>query len=491
MPNYRLSKSKITEGLQCVKRIWLSTHRPDLAVVEKAVTQRLQAGLALHEVYRSCYPKGHYVDDTYGLGEALRITKRLLADGAQHIFEATFAHQEVLVRADLITKENGSYNLYEVKSSTSVKDYQMQDAAIQAWVISNSIPLGKVFISHIDNAFVYFGKGNYHGLFFHEEITDNVKTLQSEIPDWIVKFKGVLSSGEPTIVPDAHCFEPFECPYLAYCSPTQAGPDYPVEILPGASRIERELVAEGYVDLRCVPRDRLSDARHLRMWDAVHSGTPQMDAALRLEIEQIAFPRFFLDFETITFAAPIWAGTRPYQQLPFQYSCHIEQAEGEIKHLEFLDLSGHPPMRSLAEKMIADLGVSGPIVTYGHFERMIIGILIELFPDLHRPLADLQDRIVDLLPLLRQYYYHPDMAGSWSIKAVLPTIAPDLTYDTLEEVHDGMEAQAAFLEAIHEQTPDSRRQALREHLLKYCGQDSWAMVRIVRHFSGHPMQRRQ
>ncbi|MEI6208048.1 MAG: DUF2779 domain-containing protein [Desulfuromonadales bacterium] len=180
---------------------------------------------------------------------------------------------------------------------------------------------------------------------------------------------------------------------------------------------------------------------------------------------------------------PIWAGTRPYQQLPFQYSCHVEQPDDTVTHLEFLDISGGPPMRSLADQMIADLGTVGPIITYGHFERMVIGILIELYPDLQASLATLQERIIDLLPLLRQNYYHPDMHGSWSIKAVLPTIAPDLSYDNLEEVSNGMEAQTAFLEAIHETTAPERREALRQNMLKYCGQDSLAMVRIVQHLS--------
>ena len=192
--------------------------------------------------------------------------------------------------------------------------------------------------------------------------------------------------------------------------------------------------------------------------------------------------RHYLDFETIQFAIPIWQGTRPYQQLPFQYSCHIEHSGGILTHREFLDTSGKPPMRSLSEGLITDLGAHGPIITYGHFERMIINILIELYPDLTGPLTALQERILDLLPLLRQNYYHPDMDGSWSIKAVLPTIAPDLAYDTLEEVHDGNEAQIAFLEAIHPETTPERREALRRNMLKYCGQDTLAMVRIMRHF---------
>lgn len=483
MKLHNLSKSKIIEGLQCKKRLWLTIHRPELAETSDGVSDRLQAGLKVHDVFRTVYPDGISVSYDNGLVHALQETKRLVNAGVARIFEATFSNQGVLVRADLIEKADGFYKLYEVKSSTSVKDYHINDASIQAWVISKSIPLSSVFVTHIDNSFVYQGGNDYRGLFFSQEVTEQVNTIQTEIPGWLNDFRHSLSGGEPEINPGEQCYSPFECPYRSYCIPKQAAPEYPVEILPGVSRIEKQLIEEGFVDLRDVPRDRLTNERHVRIWDSVKTGAPQIDPALKQELQQLVFPRYYLDFETIMFAIPIWVGTRPYQQLPFQYSCHVEkQADGGVTHFEFLDISGNPPMRSLAEQMIADLGTDGPIITYGHFERMIIDILIELYPDLQTPLAAMQDRIFDLLPLLRSYYYHPDMNGSWSIKKVLPTIAPDLIYDNLEEVTNGMEAQTAFLEAIHESTHPERRDVLRRHMLKYCGQDSLAMVKIIHYF---------
>jgi hypothetical protein len=462
--------------------MWRSVHRPDSAVMDPAIDHRLQAGLAVHEVFRALYPDGRFVDDKDGLGEALRITERFLADGADRVFEATFTHEGVLVRADLIEKDRDAYALYEVKSSTMVKDYHLPDAAIQAWVIGGHIPVSRVFLTHIDNWFVYAGGGDYRGLFFNEDVTAQIRELQSDISARIDEFRTILAEDEPDIPPGAHCFSPFECPYHAYCTPDSSGPEHPVALLPGVSRIERLLIEEGFEDLKTVPRNRLTDPKHVRIWDAVHSGAAQIDSAIGDIVHGIQFPRYYFDFETIMFGVPIWPGTRPYQQLPFQYSCHVEQDGGETTHLEFLDVSGGPPMRPLAEQMITDLGTAGPIITYGHFERMVIGVLIELFPDLEIPLSRLQERIIDLLPILRQHYYHPDMSGSWSIKAVLPAIAPDLMYDALDEVHNGMEAQTAFLEAIHENCLPQRREALKRQLLTYCGLDSLAMVRIVRHF---------
>jgi hypothetical protein len=477
-----LSKSKIIEGLQCKKKLWLTIHNPELADVSAGADARLQAGLAVHDVFRTLYPDGNYVDGEQGLGDALKETERLIKSGASRIFEATFSHQGVLVRADLLEKENDAYKLYEVKSSTSVKDYHLPDISVQAWVIGHNIPISTIYLTHIDNSFVYSGDNDYQGLFLPEDVTEQARALQVDIPTWLNDFRAMLAGTVPSILPGDQCYSPFECPYCSYCTPAQSGPAYPTEILPGATKIEQQLIEEGLVDLCNVPRERLTNERHLRIWDAVATGTAQVDPALQSELQQINFPRYYLDFETIMFAIPIWAGTRPYQQLPFQYSCHVEQADGNVTHLEFLDTSGRPSMRSLAEQMIANLGTVGPIITYGHFEKMVIGILIVLYPDLLAPLAALQVRIIDLLPLLRNCYYHPDMHGSWSIKAVLPTIAPDLSYDNLEEVSNGMEAQTAFLEAIHESTLPERREALRWNMLKYCGQDSLAMVRIVQHF---------
>jgi hypothetical protein len=179
---------------------------------------------------------------------------------------------------------------------------------------------------------------------------------------------------------------------------------------------------------------------------------------------------------------PIFAGTRPFEALPFQWSCHIENSPGEIEHAEFLDLGSAPPMRALAEHLLATLGSAGPIVVYAPYERRVLTELAARFPDLAARLAALAERIVDLHPITRRHYYHPAMHGSWSIKAVLPTVAPDLGYETLGEVRDGLAAQAAYLEAIDAKTSASRRAALRRALLDYCRHDTLALVRLVEFF---------
>lgn len=154
-----------------------------------------------------------------------------------------------------------------------------------------------------------------------------------------------------------------------------------------------------------------------------------------------------------------------------------------MRHEEFLDLSGEAPMRALAEKMIDCLGDDGPVLMYTNYEERVIEGLIDLFPDLKSPLQDIVHRLFDLHPVVKDNYYHPDMLGSWSIKAVLPTIAPHMDYANLEGIKEGTGASDGFIEAIGPVTSPGRKAELEEQLLRYCRFDTEAMVEIVRFFT--------
>ena len=219
-----------------------------------------------------------------------------------------------------------------------------------------------------------------------------------------------------------------------------------------------------------------------RIWQQSRLEAPYVGAELRALVSTLSFPRYYLDFETIGPAVPLFAGTRPFEALPFQWSCHIEKRHGEIEHAEFLELDGGPPMRALAERLLATLGIAGPILVYTPYERRVLHELAARYADLAAGLEALAERIVDLHPITRRHYYHPAMHGSWSIKAVLPTVAPDLGYETLGAVRDGLAAQTAYLEAIDAKTPAARRGALRRALLDYCRHDTLALVRLVEFF---------
>ena len=257
-----------------------------------------------------------------------------------------------------------------------------------------------------------------------------------------------------------------------------------MSILPHGRKLITDLQEAGIEDVRDVPDGMLTHEKHIRVWQATRTSQSFISDELRSELAKLPYPRFYLDFETINFVIPRWAGTRPHQQLPFQWSCHIERQGGGLEHREFLDTSGAAPMRPFAENLIAAVEEDGPIIVYGTFESAVINDLIGLYPDLESPLNNIIDRLVNLLPWLQNYYYHPAMKGSWSIKAVLPTVAPHLDYSQLEGVQNGTLAQLAYMDIINLETDVAVREQKIRNLLKYCELDTQAMVEVVRFFVG-------
>lgn len=484
MRTYRLSKSKIISGMQCPKRLYLEIHQPALRE-DSAQTEALFAmGHRVGEIAQELVPGAVLIAmENWDIKGALKETRRLLAaSDPPPLFEATFSHNNILVRADILFPEEGGYRLVEVKASTSVKDYHLNDCATQAWVIEGAgFPVNRVELAHVDTRFVYTGGGQYEGLIFHADVTAEVQAIKPRVPEWAAQFQEMLAGEIPAIDVGPHCTDPFECPFIEVCWPQE--PDYPVGILPRGRSVAEGLQVQGIIDVRDIPEGCLENPLHERIREATATGQPYIDPAIKEYLDGLPYPRFYLDFETIGTAVPIWPGTRPYQtHLPFQWSLHIEREPGVIEHAEFLDLSGDNPMRPLAEALLDALEDTGPVFVYSHFEKAVLHQIGTFHLDLTDRLEAVIARLEDLLPLMRTHYYHPDMKGSWSIKAVLPTVAPELNYADLEEVQDGGGAQAAYLEACELKAGSERHESLRQNLLRYCEMDTWALVKLVAFF---------
>ncbi|MCX7890919.1 MAG: DUF2779 domain-containing protein [Burkholderiales bacterium] len=484
MAAIRLSKSKLIAFRQCPKRLWLEVHRPELKD-ESGAERRLQAGHSVGDVARRLVPDGLLVAHEGDPGAALAETRKAVASGANRpLFEPAFRHGDLFVRADVLFDPKGAATLVEVKSSGSVKDHHFEDAAIQTHVLRGAgIDVARTHVAHVNTKWIYPGGGAYAGLLTEVDVSRAIAPVVKEVPTWLRDAQGVASGREPEVEMGAHCHDPFECPFADYCTAIAGpGPAFPVEILPGngGKALARRLREAGYEDLAKVPATKVPEGLFRRIHQATRSGRVHLDRGARRAIGEWAFPRYWLDFETVAFAVPIWAGTRPYQQIPFQWSCHVERRSGEVEHFAFLDLSGRAPARQCAEKLVATLGKRGAIVAYhAQFERRVIRELAERFRGFAPALHAIHDRIVDLEPVVKAHYYHRDMMGSFSIKAVLPTIAPALDYANLGEVQDGDGAQGAYLEAIHPDTPRERRAALKRDLEAYCAQDTRAMIVIA------------
>lgn len=478
-----LSKSKITMFEQCPKRLWLATHRPELAELDEGAEARFQTGHEVGALACSLCPGGVMVDADPDLRAALEKTRQLLvAEHAGPIFEATLEHEGVLVRVDILERdEDGEWHMAEVKSSTKAKDNHLGDLATQLWVVRNAgLPIKRASIRHINNQFVLESDGNYDGLLIDADLTAEAEAIAADRAAVVAETRKTLAGPEPDIEMGDQCTRPFACEFAAYCNRSRGpGPKWPVSIFP--NRGGEKWLGEGIDDLLELDPDLLTNDTQRRIHAATTTGEPYHNPEGAGEaIGKWAYPRAWLDFETIAFAIPRWMGTRPYQQIPFQFSAHIEASDGSIEHREFLSFDGNDPRRACAEALLSMLPGSGAVIGYNaSFEQRCILDLADAFPDLASALRELAARVVDLLPVARAHWYHRDQRGSWSIKAVLPTIDVSLDYSNLE-IKDGGNAQAAYLEAIEPECDADRRTLLEEALKIYCGRDTWAMIEIAR-----------
>ncbi len=458
MRRFGLSKSRITYGRQCGKRLWLHVHRPALAEYPPETMRRFAAGHDVGGIARALHPEGVLIGWQDDLERAVRETARALErPGDLVLFEAAFRHRGVFVRADILRRRDGRYRMTEVKSATRLKEYHLTDVAVQTWVLEGAgVPLAAVNVAVIDPQWVYPGGEDYRGLFREIPIADQVRPMLAQVPGWVTGFLALLNGPEPAIATGPQCHKPFDCPFLPYCEGREGR----------------------------APADAAGGGEEAPQ--APDPALGRVDPAASAYLASLPFPRFYLDFETVQFAIPVWAGTRPFEQLPFQWSCHVETSPGVVEHADFLDLSGDPPMRAAAEALLARLGDRGPVFVYTDFEKWRLVELATRFPDLAPAIDGVTGRLVDLFRLTRAHYSHPALNGSYSLKTVLPTVDAALAHADLDEVRDGLSAQAAFHEAVAPEADATRREELRRALLDYCALDTLALVRLAHHLERRP-----
>jgi hypothetical protein len=483
-----LSKSKLMAFRQCPKRLWLEVKKPNLIEITDSAQASFNVGHKVGEIARKIYDKnndGIMIDiSKEGFSQALTRSKSLI-NANTPIFEAGFSSNGVLAFADILLPEEESgqrvWHMVEVKSSTSVKDYHLDDIAVQSYAAESAgFKLKKVSLAHIDNSFIYSGDGDYSGILAEKDLTDKALSRNQEVKAWINQAHTILNGNVPNIEPGDQCKEPFECGFYKYCTKDKVQVEFPVEWLPRiSSKKVKQLAEKGIFDLREVPDDLLNDTQ-LKVKKQSVINQPYFDQkAAQAELSGFIFPAYFLDFETINFPVPIWKDTRPYQAVPFQFSLHVMHDSGELIHHEFLDTSGNSPVQGFAEMLVETCGDKGPVFVYNAaFETSRIKELAAMLPYLSTQLLSINERIVDLLPIARNYVYFPSQQGSWSIKHVLPALVPTLKYSDLEGVQHGGMAMDAFVEALQSTTTSERKEQIRSQLLAYCKLDTYAMVRL-------------
>ncbi len=480
-----LSKSRFGAGLQCRKRLYLECYHYGLRDPIDPTTKALfEMGHKVGIVAHGRFPGGLRIVEEYNRhDDAVRSTAAAMTrTETKALFEAAFTHNDVRVRVDILAAVGaGEWDLIEVKSSSGFKEEYLPDIGIQLFVLEGSgVRIRRACLLHVNSQYVYDG-GSYdlERLFTMRELTNEARAVRPGLLSELEAMRVPLWASEPPGIPvGSQCKRPYVCPFYTHCH--DGGPEHPLEQLPRMNpKLLDALRAAEIDDIRDIPEDfdGLTDL-HRRIRASVISGQVHSDPELKGALEKLEPPIHFLDFETCNPALPLFKGTRPFQQVPFQWSDHVLHPDGRLEHREYLHDAGSDPRDAVATTLLKALGSTGPIVVYSGFEERIIRSLANDLPDRGADLLALAEtRIVDLLELIRTHYYHPGFKGSFSIKEVLPALVADLDYEDLD-IREGGQAAAAFVQMIDSATAAGRRGELKEALRAYCRRDTEAMVRL-------------
>lgn len=492
-----LSKSKYTTFCQCPKALWLKTYKPEAEVIDENRQAILERGNEVGDLAMGLF--GDYVEVTtllpngkLDLSTMIDKTEREMIKGTNVICEASFSYQGNYCAVDLLKKTDTGWSIYEVKSISSndrkkVEKYYT-DIAYQKWVLTQcGVNVTGAFLVCLNSSYIREETLDLTGLFAVIDVSSGIENEYDLVPERVEKARKVLDSeAELDIDLSENCKKPFDCGFWKYCTRNLPQPNV------------FDLYGTGFSfgkKLDCYHNGNISfDSLQEMSFDGIRE--MQIEAALtgrafinRERIQQflntLSYPLYFLDFETMEPVVPEFKGTKPFQQIPFQYSLHIKESEtASCQHKEFLAASdGSDPRRSMAEQLCKDIPKHVCTLAYHKStEFNIINKLAEDFPDLASHLINICENIKDLLdPFKAGYYYVPAMGSSFSIKSVLPALFPNdqsLNYHNLDvRVQKGTEAMTVFPK-IKDMQPD-KAAATREALLRYCKLDTWAMVKVL------------
>jgi hypothetical protein len=478
-----ISKSKYLWGLQCPKLLWHAYNAKELIPEPDAARQAIfDQGHEVGALAKKLFPRGVEVGDgVLDLDETLRLT----ADAVQlrqPLFEAAFAAEGAYCRVDVLKPvSKDAWDLIEVKSTTSLKDVHLEDLAFQSRVLTAAgLKIRACGLMHINPDFVRRGDIDPKKFFVLEDLSQPVADLSRIVEDKLGDmFKTIRLPAHPDIVIGPRCDEPYTCPLHDHC--WRFLPEGNVTTLYRGGRKGFELLAAGVTALAEIPEDvPLTDNQAIQRQAAV-TGKPHIDrAAIRAFLDQLVGPVSFLDFETFGTAMPLFDGLRPYQQVPFQFSLHVQRSAGRpVEHFKFLAEGGHDPRRDFMRRLREVLPAEGSVVAYNAgFELGRLSECCEALREFRSWLKTVEVRVVDLLVPFREFrYYHPQQHGSASMKAVLPVLTGK-GYEQLA-IQEGNTASREFLRVVFGAVAETERRRVREQLEAYCGQDTEGMIWIV------------
>ncbi|MCK5839591.1 MAG: DUF2779 domain-containing protein [Bacteroidales bacterium] len=482
----KISKSSYLKGNQCEKALFLHINHPELKdEISEEQQARFDIGHNIGKLAQQLFPGGIDASrgDFFNYDAAITYTSELIDQGQEVIYEAAFMAHDRLCYLDILVREDGKWKAYEVKASTSVKNYHYQDSAFQYWVITNAgLSLEDISIVHINNQYTRQGRLELDQLFTITSVVDQAKVNQLIIEQKSKELLGIMNGKiQPTIDIGPHCSDPFGCDFHSHC--WKHVPEYSVFNISGL-RAEKKfnLYQKRILEFKEIPLSYPLNANQwLQVNAELNNKTIRNQPALDTFKAKLSYPLCFMDFETFQLTVPQYDNTRPYQLLPFQYSLHIKKSpNASLEHKEYLGTPPEDPRPGFIQQLINDLGTKGSIVVYNHgFESARLRELARDFPKYHNAIQEVLSRIVDLMePFRKRDLYTPEMRGSYSIKYVLPALVPSLSYKDLEVQNGGM-ASLTYASLYNDGDGKSVREK-RDGLLEYCKLDTLAMVEILK-----------
>lgn len=480
-----LSKSRYCRGLQCKKMLWLEANKPE--VMSKVDNEAiLEQGNMVHEVARYLFGEHINIEYTDNLKEMVKDTYRTIESYNNIIItEASFNYENNFCSVDILRKDSDNYEIYEVKSSTELKDVYINDASYQYYVLTNlGFKVTKCMIVVINSSYERNGNIELDKLFIKNDITEDVINLQDNVKNKIKEINEYMENEiEQADSLDEKCFKPYPCPFFEYCSRNLEHPNvFDITVTPGLTGLK--FYKNGIYSFKDMLNTKISDKQRQRIEFELYDKPDYIDKdKIKEFLDTLSYPLYFLDFETYQMPIPLYDRVKPYEQIPFQYSLHyIEKEKGKLGHKEFLAKAGGDPRRELALELVKDIPKDVCVLAYNmSFEKNVIKRLAEIYVDLSEHLMNIYNNIKDLeIPFSKRYYYTKAMKSSSSIKYVLPALFPndkELDYHNLDLIHNGSEAMNSFRNM--ENMNKEEIKYTRERLLEYCCLDTYAMVKIL------------
>ena len=481
-----LSKSKYCNGLQCKKMLWLYKNKP--TEKEEVNNQSVfDNGNDVHEVARKLLGEEINIPFNEDLTQMIKDTEKVMKQEKVIITEASFSYENNFCSVDILKKEGNTYEIYEVKSSTELKDVYVDDVSYQYFVLTSlGLKVEKCYVVILNNRYVRKGKLDLNQLFKKIDVTDEVVSKQAQVKQMIKDMnKYMEQKKEPKDDIGIHCFKPYKCPFFKYCTRHLTSPNV-FDVNGMKKNVKLQLYKEGicsYRQLIMLEDGRVTEEEKFQIefdYNNLDDIVYRDENKIREFLNELTIPLYFLDFETFATPIPKIDGTRPYERIPFQYSLHYIEND-KLYHKEFLAESGIDPRRTLAERLVNDIPLDVCTLAYNMgFEKGVIRELASMCPDLSNHLMNIHDNMKDLMiPFFKKWYYRKELHGLYSIKYVLPAMFPNdesLNYKNLELVHNGDEAMNIY--ARLGEYSKEEQEYIRARLLKYCELDTYAMVKI-------------